>query len=121
MIRTFSEFMAMQVVNARHLEEQVHARLVAHELDIADGTSDGISYGELGVAAYTFELGTSFFQSCSVYEGTIRPDNLPALIYAAKVVRTPYQTPAGPDLTHGPGAADAGRARVHVELLRAAV
>ncbi len=35
MIRTFSEFMAMQVVNARHLEEQVHARLVAHELDIA--------------------------------------------------------------------------------------
>ncbi|HVS52560.1 MAG TPA: SpoIIE family protein phosphatase [Opitutaceae bacterium] len=35
MIRTFSEFMAVQVVNARHLEEQVHARLVAHELDIA--------------------------------------------------------------------------------------
>ena len=35
MIRTFAEFMALQVVNARHLEEQVHARLVAHELDIA--------------------------------------------------------------------------------------
>lgn len=35
MIRTFSEFMAMQVVNARHLIEQVHSRLVAHELDIA--------------------------------------------------------------------------------------
>ncbi len=35
MIRTFSEFMAVQIVNARHLEEQVHARLVAHELDIA--------------------------------------------------------------------------------------
>lgn len=35
MIRTFAEFMAVQVVNARHLEEQVHARLVAHELDIA--------------------------------------------------------------------------------------
>lgn len=35
MIRTFSEFMAVQVVNARHLDEQVHARLVAHELDIA--------------------------------------------------------------------------------------
>lgn len=62
-----------------------------------DGTTEGPSYGELGVAAYTFELGTSFFQSCSVYEGTIRPDNLPALIYAAKVVRTPYLTPGGPD------------------------
>ncbi|MDO9071645.1 MAG: M14 family metallopeptidase [Rubrivivax sp.] len=63
-----------------------------------DGTSDGPSYGELGVAAYTFELGTSFFQSCSVYENTVKPRNLPALIYAAKVVRTPYLTPAGPDV-----------------------
>jgi serine phosphatase RsbU (regulator of sigma subunit)/anti-sigma regulatory factor (Ser/Thr protein kinase) len=35
MIRTFSEFIALQVVNARHLIEQVHSRLVAHELDIA--------------------------------------------------------------------------------------
>lgn len=65
-----------------------------------DGTSDAISYGELGVAAFTFELGTSFFQSCSVYENTIKPDNLPALIYAAKVVRTPYITPQGPDVTN---------------------
>lgn len=64
-----------------------------------DGTSDGVSYGELGVAAYTFELGTDFFQSCSVYDGKIKPDNLRALIYAAKVVRTPYLTPAGPDVT----------------------
>lgn len=64
-----------------------------------DGTSDGASYGELGVAAYTFELGTSFFQSCSTYNNTIKPNNLPALVYAAKVVRTPYLTPAGPDVT----------------------
>jgi carboxypeptidase T len=63
-----------------------------------DGTSDGVSYGELGVAAYTFELGTNFFQSCSVYNNTIKPKNLPALLYAAKVVRTPYLTPAGPDV-----------------------
>lgn len=65
-----------------------------------DGTSDNVSYGELGVAAYTFELGTSFFQSCNVFENTILPDNLPALIYAAKVVRTPYITPAGPDVSN---------------------
>jgi len=64
-----------------------------------DGTSDSISYGELGVAAYTFELGTSFFQSCTVYESTIKPANLNALWYAAKVVRAPYLTPAGPDVT----------------------
>jgi carboxypeptidase T len=62
-----------------------------------DGTSDGPSYGELGVAAFTFELGTAFFEQCSYYNNTLLPGNMPALIYAAKVVRTPYVTPAGPD------------------------
>jgi carboxypeptidase T len=62
-----------------------------------DGTSDEHAYGTLGVAAYCFEIGTSFFQSCSPFENTIVPDNMPSLIYAAKVVRTPYMTPAGPD------------------------
>lgn len=64
-----------------------------------DGTSDSVSYGELGVAAFTIELGTSFFQSCSTYNSTIKPQNLNALIYAAKVVRTPYITPSGPDIS----------------------
>ncbi len=64
-----------------------------------DGTSDSVSYGELGVAAFTIELGTSFFQSCTAYTNTIRPNNLNALIYAAKVVRTPYITPSGPDVS----------------------
>ncbi len=63
-----------------------------------DGTSDGPSYGERGVAAYTIELGTSFFQSCTTYNNTIKPNNLPALIYAARVARAPYQLPAGPDV-----------------------
>ncbi len=65
-----------------------------------DGTTSGVSYGELGVANFTIELGeTSFFESCSVYESKVRPDNLKALLYAAKVVRTPYITPGGPDVT----------------------
>ncbi|MFN0187057.1 MAG: M14 family metallopeptidase [Aquabacterium sp.] len=64
-----------------------------------DGTSDNVSYGELGVAAFTIELGTSFFQSCTAYNNTVKPANLPALIYAAKVVRTPYITAGGPEVT----------------------
>lgn len=64
-----------------------------------DGTSDGPSYGELGVANFTFEMGTSFFQSCTSYTSTILPRNLDALKYAAKVVRTPYLTPGGPEVT----------------------
>ncbi len=76
-----------------------------------DGTSDGVSYGELGVPAFTFELGTSFFQNCTTYTNTIVPDNMPALIYAAKVVRTPYITPSGPntkDVTLSPSTAAPG-------------
>ncbi|WP_338845703.1 M14 family zinc carboxypeptidase [Massilia sp. W12] len=62
-----------------------------------DGTSDGPSYGELGVAALTFELGTAFFESCNDYQRSILPDNLPALIYAAKASRAPYLLAQGPD------------------------
>jgi carboxypeptidase T len=64
-----------------------------------DGTSDGVSYGELGVAQFTFELGTTFFQPCGDYTNTIKPANLQALFYAAKVARAPYLLPGGPDVT----------------------
>ena len=62
-----------------------------------DGTTDDTVYGELGVPAYTFEMGTAFFQSCASFESTIYPDNLQALLYAARVVRAPYQLPMGPE------------------------
>ena len=62
-----------------------------------DGTTDDFVYGDLGVPGYTFELGTDFFQDCSTFENSILPDNMPSLVYAAKVARTPYMTPAGPD------------------------
>jgi len=64
-----------------------------------DGTSDDVSYGELGIAAFTFELGTAFFQQCSVYENTIKPDNLKALVYAAKVTAAPYTLAFGPEIS----------------------
>lgn len=63
----------------------------------ADGTTDDFAYGDLGVPAYTFELGTNFFQACSTFENTIVPNNLPALLYGLKALRRPYQNPAGPD------------------------
>jgi carboxypeptidase T len=69
----------------------------SEDLYPTDGATDDFAYGELGVPAYTFEMGTSFFQSCSTFENTIVPDNLPALIYGLKSTRRPYQTPAGPD------------------------
>lgn len=67
-------------------------------LYIADGTTDDWAYGELGVAAYTFEIGTTFFQACTDFENTILPENMPALLYGFKAARRPYQTPAGPEV-----------------------
>ena len=61
------------------------------------GTTDDYTYGEFGTASYTFELGTAFFQSCSSFTSDILPKNMPALYYAAKAARRPYQNPAGPD------------------------
>lgn len=62
-----------------------------------DGTTDDFAYGDLGVAAFTIELGNAFFEACSSFENDVLPHNMPALLLAAKVVRTPYLTPAGPD------------------------
>lgn len=67
------------------------------ELYPVDGSTIDFAYGDLGLAGYTFELGTAFFESCSTFEQTILPDNLPALIYAAKAARAPYQLPGGPE------------------------
>ena len=68
-------------------------------LSALDGAAIDFAYGDLGVASYLFELGTAFFQDCERFETRILPDNLRALRYAAKVVRTPYATPSGPDIT----------------------
>ena len=66
-----------------------------------DGTTDDFSYGDLGVAAYTFELGSSFFQDCATFTSNILPGNLDALLYAARVARAPYLMPSGPDARTG--------------------
>lgn len=64
---------------------------------IVDGSTKDWAYGELGVPGYTVELGTTFFESCGFFESNVLPANLEALEELAKVVRTPYITPAGPD------------------------
>ncbi|HYO59901.1 M14 family metallopeptidase [Archangium sp.] len=63
----------------------------------AAGATDDFTYGTLGVAAYTVELGSAFFESCTSFESTIVPKNMPALYYAFKAARRPYQVAAGPD------------------------
>ncbi|MCW5852156.1 MAG: carboxypeptidase regulatory-like domain-containing protein, partial [Anaerolineae bacterium] len=68
--------------------------------DTSGDTTDW-AYGRLGMAAYTIEIGTTFFQPYSDLPAILNA-NLPALRYAARVARAPYQMPLGPDLTGVP-------------------
>jgi len=62
------------------------------------GSTDDWAYGELGLASYTFELGTMFFQDCETFEGIIYPTLQSTLVYAIKSARLPYLNPKGPDI-----------------------
>lgn len=70
------------------------------------GTTDDWSYGELGVASFTFEVGPSIGPCAGFFApyrcmnedetGRFWPRNLPALLYAARIAAMPYA------LIHGP-------------------
>lgn len=71
----------------------------ASDLYPASGTTDDFVYGELGIASYTFEIGSStdgFYPPCARYDELVLP-NVEALLYAARVTQAPYLAPAGPD------------------------
>ena len=73
---------------------------------MAVGTTDDWAYGELGIAAFTFEVGPSsgscggFFPSFTCLDGgaggAFWPRNLPAFLYAARIARTPFELAQGP-------------------------
>ncbi|MFO1495993.1 MAG: M14 family zinc carboxypeptidase [Lysobacterales bacterium] len=69
------------------------------ELYVTDGSTKDFVYGDLGIAAMSFELGTAFFENCSTFENTIWPANRNALDYLLRVARTPYLEPSGPSVT----------------------
>ena len=79
----------------------LHFPMQGTDFDLADGVSDDFGYSEMGIAAFTLELGTEFFEDCSYFEETILPRNMASLYYAAKVARTPYMTPSGPNVVDG--------------------
>ena len=62
-----------------------------------DGGTIDTTYGWFGAASFFFELGTRFSQPCEDYPRIVN-DALPALMYAAKVSRSPYITSLGPDI-----------------------
>jgi hypothetical protein len=75
----------------------------------AEGTAVDYAYGEFGVAAYTFEVGTTFLQSCESFEATIWPSIREALLLAARAARRPYLEPRGPAVAGLAAFVDDGR------------
>jgi hypothetical protein len=69
----------------------------ASQLYPTTGDTTDWAYGELGIPAYTFELGERFFQPCGDLQ-QIQEENLAAFLYAAKASRAPYLIPSGPDV-----------------------
>lgn len=65
----------------------------------ANGASDDWAYGELGIPAFTFEIGDEFMPPYNEIDSTQWPDNQPALVHAAKIARTPYATIQGPEVS----------------------
>jgi hypothetical protein len=61
------------------------------------GTSDEWSYGTLGMASFTFEIGNEFMPPYSVIDQQQWPQNGPAFLYIARIARTPYTLVNGPD------------------------
>jgi hypothetical protein len=70
-------------------------------LYFAHGTTDDWTYGELGVAAFTFEIGSSAYGFRPPFQIVDEqwPGNRDALIYAAKIAAQPYQLALGPDVS----------------------
>lgn len=81
------------------LDGQAYNVQGSEELYPTDGTTDAWVYDTLGVAAYTYELGTEFFEEPDYFEDVIVPEMTPALAYAAKASAAPYRIGAGPDAT----------------------
>jgi carboxypeptidase T len=76
----------------------------------ANGTSDDWAYGELGIPAFTFEVGHEFMPPYGEIDTVQWPANRPAFYYAASIARTPYA------IVHGPDTADISITRSHPNL-----
>jgi hypothetical protein len=62
------------------------------------GTSKDYAYNHLGTVAYTYELGTAFYQDCATFESTIYPINLKPLMHLAKISKAPLSLGQGPNV-----------------------
>ena len=80
----------------------------------ASGTTDDWAYGELGIPAFTYEIGQRFMPDYAEIDELLWPDNLPSLLYAAKIARTPYKTILGPAINRVQGTIPPGEEFIEI-------
>ena len=107
----------LQLIGTKLASYNGNSPVQAIQLYPTSGGSRDHAYGELGIASFTFEIGTAsgtcggFFPAFSCLDGgtdgSFWPRNLPAFIHAAKLARTPYMLALRTD----DGNADSGARR----------
>jgi serine phosphatase RsbU (regulator of sigma subunit)/anti-sigma regulatory factor (Ser/Thr protein kinase) len=116
-VTTFADFLAIQIANARFQEEQLHQRLVAHELEIARNIQRSLlpstlpQVAGLSLAAFcrsAREVGGDFYDAIKVGDDAlllviadVMGKGIPAAMFAA-ILRSLLR--ASPELTRQPSA-----------------
>ena len=65
---------------------------------LTSGDTTDWAYATIGVASYTAELGTKFYQTCGKFESNVERNLKNILLYAARISQAPYKLPKGPDI-----------------------
>jgi len=71
---------------------------VDNEVYETSGVTTDWAHEALGVASYTFEIGTEFYEECNYFEDVVLHNTNKVLLYAAKVAKSPYSLPKGPEV-----------------------
>jgi serine phosphatase RsbU (regulator of sigma subunit)/anti-sigma regulatory factor (Ser/Thr protein kinase) len=116
-ISTFTDFLAIQIANARFQEEQFHRRLVTHELEIANNIQRSLLLTSLpqvpgfslaGFCRSAHEVGGDFYDVLKINDhcllliiADVMGKGIPAAMFAA-ILRTLLR--AAPELTRQPAA-----------------
>lgn len=66
-------------------------------LYIASGATDDVVYGVYGVPAFTFEVGSAFFEKCDKVPALVEK-NVTALLWGSHLAGRPYRKVFGPEL-----------------------
>ncbi len=108
---------ALSLLAAHLARSSGYRPIPAYELYPHSGRLDDWAYAELGIAAFTFEIGRmGHAPPFEMVDSTLWPENREAFLDALRVTRAPYRLPHGPTL--GPitiGAQDGG-VEVRVDL-----